>query len=415
MSDTVSDTGHGRSGYPAPRGEGPARRARDGTRPRRRRCARLGSRPSRTSRSRRTTASRSPRRCTCPTARRTAGGWPAIVFLHGLSGNRQQMNALVEAIRRSRAVRSPHLRRARPRAIRRARRHRRAARGRGHAGGVRLACRAARRVRHEDRRLGHLLRRRSGLELARGRRAVGGRRGTVETWTDLYSALVPQGSSSRAPSPASSGSIPPGGVDPTLDTRAGGGLHGQRLPVVKACGRALEPPEARAASRRRVHGAGPPRLRLRDRPGERATTRLAGPKELWIGLHGHAPSIVSRADTPRCSAARGRRGSTDISARADEPPKRAVEIVPENYAGNADVGVAKRGTLPPVSPTFVSFPEGHDLRPERKGGAHVRQAARVRSRSSGPRRCRRRSPRAGAGRGSWPCSPRRHPQGRRSS
>ena len=26
-----------------------------------------------------------------------AGGWPAIVFLHGLSGNRQQMNALVES------------------------------------------------------------------------------------------------------------------------------------------------------------------------------------------------------------------------------------------------------------------------------------------------------------------------------
>ena len=25
-----------------------------------------------------------------------AGGWPAIVFLHGLAGNRQQMNALVE-------------------------------------------------------------------------------------------------------------------------------------------------------------------------------------------------------------------------------------------------------------------------------------------------------------------------------
>src|SRR5262245_15486305 len=25
------------------------------------------------------------------------GGWPAIVFLHGLAGNRQQLNALVEA------------------------------------------------------------------------------------------------------------------------------------------------------------------------------------------------------------------------------------------------------------------------------------------------------------------------------
>ena len=27
------------------------------------------------------------------------GGWPAIVFLHGLAGNRQQMNALVDGYR----------------------------------------------------------------------------------------------------------------------------------------------------------------------------------------------------------------------------------------------------------------------------------------------------------------------------
>ena len=48
-----------------------------------------------------------------------AGGWPAIVFLHGLAGNRQQMNALVEGYGLDeRGLRDPHLRRARPRAVR---------------------------------------------------------------------------------------------------------------------------------------------------------------------------------------------------------------------------------------------------------------------------------------------------------
>jgi hypothetical protein len=31
-------------------------------------------------------------------------------------------------------------------------------------------------------------------------------------------------------------------------------------------------------------------------------------------------------------------------------------MVPENFSGNADVGVVARGSLPPVSPTFVTLP-----------------------------------------------------------
>ena len=45
-----------------------------------------------------------------------AGGWPAVVFLHGLGGNRSQMNTLAESMGlRRRAVRGADVRRARPR------------------------------------------------------------------------------------------------------------------------------------------------------------------------------------------------------------------------------------------------------------------------------------------------------------
>ena len=106
-----------------------------------------------------------------------AGGWPAIVFLHGLAGNRQQMNALVEGYGftgGSYAILTFDARGTWR--VRRARRDRRPARDRRHARRARLARGATGRLRHEDRRLGHLLRRRRGLQLARGRSSVGGRR-----------------------------------------------------------------------------------------------------------------------------------------------------------------------------------------------------------------------------------------------
>ena len=116
-----------------------------------------------------------------------AGGWPALVFLHGLSGNRQSMNALVEGYGfagQSYAILTFD-----------ARGHgesgglvgdRRPARGRRHSRRTRLARRPAGRLRHEDRRVGNLLRRRRRLQLARRRRAMGGgrrpsRRGPTST------------------------------------------------------------------------------------------------------------------------------------------------------------------------------------------------------------------------------------------
>ena len=104
-----------------------------------------------------------------------AGGWPALVFLHGLSRNKEQINALVETsgfVGQSYVVLTFD-----------ARGHgqsgglvvdRRPARDRRHAGGPRLARLEARRRRREDRRLGHLVRRRRRLQLAGRRSALGG-------------------------------------------------------------------------------------------------------------------------------------------------------------------------------------------------------------------------------------------------
>ncbi len=90
-----------------------------------------------------------------------AGGWPGLVFLHGLSGNRQSMNAPRRGLPLRRpALRGPHLRRAGPRRVGRPRRNRRPARDRRHACDPRLACSPFRCLGHEDRRVGDLLRRR---------------------------------------------------------------------------------------------------------------------------------------------------------------------------------------------------------------------------------------------------------------
>jgi hypothetical protein len=90
--------------------------------------------------------------------------------------------------------------------------------------------------------------------------------------------------------------------------------------------------------------------------GVRAYERLAGPKELYVGLHGHAPSSFPARDTPFLLSRTSAWFDCFLRTCATPPPKARVEIVPENYSGTADAGVAKRGTLPPVSPTFVSFP-----------------------------------------------------------
>src|SRR5262245_61370995 len=146
-----------------------------------------------------------------------AGGWPAIVFLHGLSGNRQQMNALVEGYGFTGG----------PYAILTF-----DARGHGDSGGLVgidgprevTDTRAVRdwlaaRADVSDTRIGAW-----GISYGGGAvlnslvagvpwAAVVG----VETWTDLYSALMPQGLAKSGLVAGLAGSIPPERRDPALN------------------------------------------------------------------------------------------------------------------------------------------------------------------------------------------------------
>ena len=145
-----------------------------------------------------------------------AGGWPAIVFLHGLAGSRLDMNALVEAygFQRKYAILTFD------------------ARGHGASGGL-VSIDGPREV--ADVRAIHawLAARADVADTQIGAWGISYGGGavfnslvagvpwaavvTVETWTDLLSALVPQGLVKSGLVAGLSGSIPEAKRDPTLN------------------------------------------------------------------------------------------------------------------------------------------------------------------------------------------------------
>ena len=236
------------------RGEGLAQRSLVArARPRRRRC-RVGvdRRRGRTSRSRWTTASRSRRRCTSRTARAPAGGWPAIVFLHGLGGNRAADERARRGIRiHRRALRRPHVRRPRPRRVGRARR-RSTARARSPTSRAVRDWLAAR-PDVADTTIGAW-----GISYGGGavwNSLVAGvpwaAVATVETWTDLYSGAHAAGAREVRARRRLRRLDPDRARRPGARRRPRRGLRRRTLRARRAVGRrALEHPEARSASRR---------------------------------------------------------------------------------------------------------------------------------------------------------------------
>jgi hypothetical protein len=84
----------------------------------------------------------------------------------------------------------------------------------------------------------------------------------------------------------------------------------------------------------------------------RAYVRLKGPKALYVGLHGHAPSAFPAADTGHLMTKVRAWFDCHLRATGCDGAQGAVYLAPENFSGET----VRRGTLPPVSPTFVSFP-----------------------------------------------------------
>ena len=280
-----------------------------------------------------------------------AGGWPAVVFLHALSGNRQQMNALAEGYGitgQGFAVLTFD------------------ARGHGESGGLvgidgprevsdTRAVRdwLAARPEISDTKIGAW-----GISYGGGaifNSLVAGVPWSavfaVETWTDLYSALMPQGLVKSGLVAGLAGSIPPEKRDPSLVSVQAAAFAGNAA--------AVKPWADARSSLSKLGSVTTPVYMAQGRrdflfgidQGTRAFQRLKGPKALYVGLHGHAPSTFPAADTGylmseavrwfRCFLASTGCGANKVVGLASEKVGARVTV---------------RGSPPPVSPTFVSFP-----------------------------------------------------------
>jgi len=301
-----------------------------------------------------------------------AGGWPAIVFLHGLAQNREHMNTLATQygfVGQQYAVLTFD------------------ARGHGQSGGL-VGIDGPREVAdirtvvswlgsRPDIDEGNL----GGWGLSYGgggvlNSLVAGVPWTavvaVQTWTDLYSALMPQGLVKSGLVAGLAASIPETRRDPSLVAVQAAAFAGNAA--------AVRPWAAERSSLTKIGSVSTPVFFAQGRrdflfgigQATEAYRRLRGPRALYLGLHGHAPSTFPAADTgvlmsqvrtwldcylvqSRCSRARG-----------------AVATAPEGFSAGQ---VPWTSSLPRTSPTTVAFP---GVTTFAKSGKLVRTSARLR-------------------------------------
>lgn len=280
------------------------------------------------------------------------GGWPAIVFLHGLAGDRRQTNLIAEGYGfagQDYAVLTFD------------------ARGHGESGGLAgidgprevADTRAIRdwlaaRPDVSDTRIGAW-----GISYGGGavlNSLVAGVPWaavvTVETWTDLYSALAPQGLVKSGLVAGLAAAIPDARRDPSLAALQAAVLTGNAA--------AARPWAAERSSLAKLGSVTTPVFMAQGRrdflfgigQGTTAFERLRGPKALYVGLHGHVPSTFPAADTGYLM--QQVRAWLDTYLR-DVPatrPAAAVAVASERFASAATWTTS----VPRTSTTTIALP-----------------------------------------------------------
>jgi predicted acyl esterase len=300
-----------------------------------------------------------------------AGGWPAIVFLHGLGGNRQQMNALVESAGfagRDYVVLTFD--------------------ARGHGDSTGLASidgpREIADVRAVERWLANLGEVADDEIGAWGISYGGGAAldslvarvpwaavATVETWTDLYAALAPQNLVKSGLVAGLTSSIPDDHKSPELkQIQAFAFAGGHRKALVQW-----------AAARSSLSRLGSVRTPVFIAQGRRdflfgigqgiaALAELKGPKALYLGLHGHPPSTFPAADTGVLLEKTHAWFDCYLRHRGCGAAPARFGIAPEHFRGK----IVERSGLPATVNTRFGFPGSKVI--ERTGKA-VRTTARI--------------------------------------
>jgi fermentation-respiration switch protein FrsA (DUF1100 family) len=282
-----------------------------------------------------------------------AGGWPALVFLHGLAGNKEQMNALAEGygfVGQSYVVLTFD------------------ARGHGRSGGL-VTIDGPREI--ADTRAVHawLAARPDVADAKIGAWGISYGGGAVlnslvagvpwgavvgvETWTDLYSALMPQGLVKSGLVAGLAGSIPEAKRDPSLAAVQTAAFAGNAAVV--------RPWAAERSSLSKLGSVTTPVFMAQGRRDflfgiDQATLafqRLRGPKVLYLGLHGHAPSTFPAADTGfLMSQVRTWFDCYFVQAACSRVPA-AVAVTAEGFTGGQ---IPWKTSLPGTTPSTVAFP-----------------------------------------------------------
>jgi len=300
-----------------------------------------------------------------------AGGWPALVFLHALAGDRRQTNAVAEGygfVGQDYAVLTFD------------------ARGHGQSGGLvgidgprEVAdMRAVRdwlaaRPEVSDSRIGAW-----GISYGGGavlNSLVAGvpwaAVAVVETWTDLYTALAPQGLVKSGLVAGLAASIPESRRDPSLLALHAAISSGNAAPA--------RPWAAERSSLAKLAPVTTPGLIAQGRrdflfgtgQGTTAFERLGGPKALYVGLHGHAPSAFPAADTGYLMTQVRAWFDTYLRGAPALHPTAAVAVASERFAGQARWTTS----LPRTTPTTLALPGVSTFAP---GGKSVRTTTRLR-------------------------------------
>ena len=192
--------------------------------------------------------------------------------------------------------------------------------------------------------------------------------GTAQTWTDLGSALFPQGLVKSGLVAGLSSSIPDARRDPSLASLTAAAYAGDLAGV--------RPWAAARSSLAKLGTITTPVFMAQGRrdflfgidQGVRVFNRLKGPKVLYVGLHGHAPSTFPAADTGYLMSQVHAWFDCFLAQTPCSRAQAAFALAPETFSGGT---VPWRGTLPPVSPTFVSFPGVTTFARQRQGGTHL--------------------------------------------
>jgi pimeloyl-ACP methyl ester carboxylesterase len=306
-----------------------------------------------------------------PNGAAPAGGWPAVVLVHGIGGNREQLNLFATAyglVERDYVVLTID------------------ARGHGQSGG--LASFAGSRDVADARAVHAWLAARPDVADARvgawgisygGGIALNslvagvpwGAVVTVESWTDLISALMPQGLVKSGSVAALTAAIPEERRDPSLAPVLAAALAGNTA--------AVRPWALERSSFSRLGQVTAPVLVAPGRrdflfgldQGTKAFGRLAGSKGLYAGLHGHAPSSFPAADTPALLAEVTTFLDCHLRGLGCAAPTN-VSLVPATYPGT----IVRRPGLPLTRTTSAALPGVATFAPK---GRVVRRSAPLRA------------------------------------